>query len=164
MHGLGLVLDFEGSSILGFREVGFIIIQDFEIVDAGELKAVEDKNNDKFISILDKDYEFFVSHQSNVEKNFLHRKYPFSQNSDTGTWGPWLDTKIIYQKLYPNLEKFDLKFLVKTFIEQSKLDTLTSKYCAKNKIDYHNALFDSICCYLLARRLIKDINLYQFLS
>ena len=37
MHGYGIVLDFEGSLHDGFREVGYIRIKNFEIIDAQEI-------------------------------------------------------------------------------------------------------------------------------
>ena len=37
MHGYGIVLDFEGSLHDGFREVGYIRIKNFEIIDAKEI-------------------------------------------------------------------------------------------------------------------------------
>lgn len=164
MQGHGLVLDFEGSRAKGIREIGFLRIVNFEILEAGE-KITHGSHSDEIISCLfNKSYDFFISHQSSVEKNFLKSAFPVCKCTRSGLWEPWLDTKKIYQRLYPELEVYDLKSLCEAFVGNERRTRLAELYCPREKRRFHNALYDSICCFLLVERLREIINLSKFLS
>ena len=105
----------------------------------------------------------FISHQSNVEKNFIRMELPYSPFDDMGRWGPWLDTKIVYRKLYPNLPNYDLKSLIETFIGLDGLTRKEAKSTAVKRNLFHNALFDAIACMELVNRLSDKLNLPNFL-
>lgn len=138
-------------------------MDNFVVTEAKELIPHEKNRKTLLHSILNERYDFFISHQSNVEKNFIRMELPYSPFDDMGRWGPWLDTKIVYRKLYPNLPNYDLKSLIETFIG---LDGLTKKariYCREEKLQFHNALFDAIACMELLNRLSDKLNLPNFL-
>ena len=163
MHGYGIVLDFEGSLHDGFREVGYIRIKNFEIIEAKEITVGSGCKEKILRSFLENKYDFFLSHQSNIEKNFIKREMPYTSFSPSGKWEPWLDTKLIYKRLYPNLKKYDLKTLAEAFLGLSSITEKAKLYCDQKKLGFHNALFDAICCYALAKRLNAKVNLQKFL-
>ena len=76
MHGCGIVLDFEGSLHDGIREVGYIKIKNFEIIDSKEITVGSNCKKKILRSFLENSYDYFVSHQSNIEKTLLKRKCP----------------------------------------------------------------------------------------
>ena len=164
MHGYGIVLDFEGSLHDGFREVGYIRIKNFEIIEAKEITVNSECKENILRSFLEKRYDFFLSHQSNIEKNFIKKEMPYTTFSPSGKWEPWLDTKLIYKRLYPDLEKYDLKTLVETFLGISSINEKAANYCNPKKLGFHNALFDAFCCYALTTRLSTKVNLQKFLK
>ena len=164
MHGCGIVLDFEGSLHDGFREVGYIRIKNFEIIDAKEITVGSGCKEKILRSFLENKYDFLLSHQSNIEKNFIKREMPYTSFSPSGKWEPWLDTKLIYKKLYPDLEKYDLKALTETFLGLTSINEKAAHYCDQNKLGFHNALFDAFCCYALTKRLCSKVNLQKFLN
>ena len=88
---------------------------------------------------------------------------PYSPFGDMGRWGPWLDTKIVYRQLYPNLPNYDLKSLIETFIGLDGLTEKAKAYCQEEKLQFHNALFDAIACMELVNRLSDKLNLPNFL-
>lgn len=164
MHGYGLVLDFEGSLRNGFREVGYIRLKNFEIIEAKEITVGSGCKEKILRSFLENRYDFFLSHQSSIEKNFIKREMPYTSFSCSGKWEPWLDTKIIYKKLYPNLKKYNLKELAETFLGLSSINEKATQYCNPKKIGFHNALFDAFCCYELTKRLSAKVDLQKFLK
>ena len=163
MHGYGIVLDFEGSLHDGFREVGFIRIKNFEIIEAKEITVGSGCKEKILRSFLENRYDFFLSHQSNIEKNLIKREMPYTSFSPSGKWEPWLDTKLIYKNLYPDLKKYDLKTLTETFLGLTSMNEKAALYCDPKKIGFHNALFDAFCCYALTKRLSTKVNLQKFL-
>tara|TARA_B100001093_G_scaffold360072_1_gene344780 strand:- start:1335 stop:1838 length:504 start_codon:yes stop_codon:yes gene_type:complete len=164
MHGYGIVLDFEGSLHDGFREVGYIRIKNFEIIEAKEITVGSGCKKNILRTFLENRYDFFLSHQSNIEKNFIKREMPYTTFSPSGKWEPWLDTKLIYKRLYPDLEKYDLRTLAETFLGLSSINEKAAIYCKPKKLGFHNALFDAFCCYALTKRLSTKVNLKKFLT
>jgi DNA polymerase III epsilon subunit-like protein len=159
-----LYIDFEGSLTKGIRELGYLITEDEQITYSAEETGL------KAIQILQKlqlnNYSFIVSHNSHIEKNLIKKYFPYEINQVTQKIRKhnWLDTLKLYRNLYPALEKYDLKFLVDTFIDERELASETEKRCSKGKHHFHNSLFDAICVYLLTKRLKKTINLEHFLN
>ena len=164
MHGNGIVLDFEGSLHDGFREVGYIRVKNFEIIEAKEIIVGSGCKEKILRSFLENRYDFFLSHQSNIEKNFIKREMPYTSFSPSGKWEPWLDTKLIYKKLYPDLKKYDLKSLGETFLGLAFINQKAAIYCNQKKLGFHNALFDALCCFELTKRLHAKVNLQKFLK
>ena len=165
LSGEGLVLDFEGNAASGIREIGIIGITNFSLKFANEIVVEKDADLISFKMILDKKYEFIVSHNTHIEKNLLRKAFPYSTLNEKRDmkWGPWLDTLKVYQKLYPDNGGYDLKNLANVFLDKSLIEIHSSRYCRKDKSFFHNALFDAICTFLLCKRLSKQINLDLFL-
>ena len=163
MIGHGLVIDFEGSQRKGIREVGYISIKNFEILEAKEFTFKEKSSLDRFHSVFRVKYDFFLSHHASTEKNLLKQITPYPMKQYHGIWGPWLDTVSIYKKLYPNIENYTLENLTDIFVEKTALQRDILKFCDEKKRHFHNPLFDSLCCYRLTKRLKDVVNLEKFL-
>ena len=158
-----LYLDFEGSHAKGIREIGYLITEEKNI------KFAEEKTDDEAVKCLAKlqtiEFEYIVSHNSFVEKNLIKKYFPYklSQGAKGLHKQMWVDSLHVYRTLYPNLEKYDLKYLVNTFINYDSLDAITKSRCQKKASTFHHSLFDAICVYLLIKRLSSKINLLHFL-
>ena len=137
-------------------------------VDGRITSAVEEKG-DKAIDSLYKlqkiKYKYIVSHNYYVERNLIKKYFPY--RIDPNTKRPqeqkWLDSLLVYRTLYPNLKKYDLKYLVETFIDLEVLDDEISNRCGKKVTTFHHPLFDATCTYLLIQRLATRINFDRFL-
>jgi DNA polymerase III epsilon subunit-like protein len=159
-----LYIDFEGSLSKGIREIGYLITEDEKITYSQE------ETGEKAISVLQNlrlnSFSYIAAHNSFIEKNLIKNYFPyqFDKATETVMKNKWLDTLEIYRKLYPSLEKYDLKSLIKTFISDSALKKEVDERCLHHKKNYHNSLFDAICVYLLVKRIEKTINLEHFLN
>ena len=74
-----------------------------------------------------------------------------------------VDTKKLYSTLYPKIKNYELKNLVNVFFEKNIME-LSSKYCSPSKNNFHNALYDALCTFLLYNRLSEKITLGKFIS
>ena len=159
-----LYIDFEGSLSKGIREIGYLITEDEQITYS------EEETGLKALQILQKlqinNYSFIVAHNSHVEKNLIKKYFPYEIDQITKKIRKhnWLDTLKVYRNLYPRLKKYDLRFLVETFIDEKELKNEVVKRCHKGKHKFHNSLFDAICVYLLIKRLKNTINLEHFVN
>jgi DNA polymerase III epsilon subunit-like protein len=159
-----LYIDFEGSLSKGIREIGYLITEDEQITYS------EEETGLKALQILQKlqinNYSFIVAHNSHVEKNLIKKYFPYEIDQITKKIRKhnWLDTLKVYRNLYPRLKKYDLRFLVETFIDEKELKNEVVKRCHKGKHKFHNSLFDAICVYLLIKRLKNKINLEHFVN
>lgn len=166
-------MDFEGSLREGIREAGFIYVVDGKIDYAIEIS--DDLTDEaQFKSSLIKHFSknkirqplIYVAHHHTVEQNLLKAIMPYTvyyENKKRMQWEPWLDTKVIYDTLYPQEKDFSLMKLASTFNIIEQLEDLARKYCNPKKQTFHCALFDSIACYLLLRRISERINLTKLL-
>ena len=158
-----LYLDFEGSHSKGIREIGYLIVEDDNVVLAEEKKG---EKAIKCLFSLQKDkFKYIVAHNAFVEKNLIKKYFPYYLDTETKNVRKqlWLDSLFVYRSLYPGLEKYDLKYLVETFIHPKILESEITKRCYPNAKTFHNPLFDAVCAYLLIKRLSNKINLNQFL-
>ena len=163
MHGKGIVLDFEGSIKDGFKEVGYIIINNFEIIYVNELTKVNSKRAGTLLDFLGEPYDFFVAHHHKTEKNLIKKEMPYTNLNKSGEWGPWLDTEILYKKLYPQLKNYKLNFLVNEFLDLEKIKKNLALHSPNSNPEFHHPLFDAMCSFYLAKRLLRVINLKAFI-
>ncbi|MEC8243830.1 MAG: hypothetical protein VX038_03205 [Verrucomicrobiota bacterium] len=159
-----LYIDFEGSLSKGIREIGYLVTEDEKITYSQEetgYRAIDVLQNLQLNS-----FSYIAAHNSYIEKNLIKNYFPYQLDKTTKTVikNKWVDTLDVYRKLYPNLEKYDLKSLVRTFISDSALKKMVDERCSHHKKNYHNSLFDAICVYLLVKRIVKTINLNHFLN
>jgi DNA polymerase III epsilon subunit-like protein len=159
MHGNGIVIDFEGRLDLGFSQIGYLEIKDFKIINVCEKTDIKDKRDVILDRFLRKKNDFLVAHHHTTEKNFLKKEMPYTNITKTGVWGPWLDTEIIYKKLYPQIKNYKLENLSKEFLNLEHVSNEVRNYSPESEVNFHNPLYDAFCCYHLAKRLITSINL-----
>ena len=161
-----LTLDFEGSLKTGIREIGAVISEGTAIL-AFEDRTIE--GNDECIQslnrILSSPPELFISHNVHIERNLLKKYLPYRKCTSNFTgleWGPWLDTKQMYKVLYPQINQYGLQYLTNLFVKKES-EQVCEKYCMKEKMSHHNALYDAICTFLLFKRVAEKVNIGKFI-
>lgn len=105
-----------------------------------------------------------AAHHASTEDRLLRLVWPappFSPDfargaGEVASWGPWLDTRVLYQSLYPGLSSYQLQQLVSTFQLQDELDTLAVTHCPPKRRRYHCALYDALAAALLLLRLCRE--------
>jgi DNA polymerase-3 subunit epsilon len=110
----------------------------------------------------------FAAHHAPVERGLLRHTWPVppaspdfaAANPDVAPhlsdWGPWLDTRRIYERLYPSLPNYQLSELIQTFRLVDELTALAAKHCAPNRRRPHCALFDALAAALLLAYLARE--------
>lgn len=104
---------------------------------------------------------YLVAHHAPVESGLIRRVWPypgdvpdFRQDGATVVdWGPWIDTCVLYQSVYPGLDSYKLQDLVRLFELAGKLDDLAENYCPAGRRRWHCALYDALASALLLQRL-----------
>ena len=162
-----LTLDFEGSTNNGIREIGAILSNGTKIIDFFDFNIRnENECKNKLQYLLSNDIDLIISHNIQTEKNLLKKYLPFPTKINRFgkfEWGPWLDTKIVYNSLYPKLKNYELKNLKELFIKSESI-LITKKYCKTQKTKQHHALFDAICAFLLFKRIYNLIDIKNFIQ
>ena len=109
----------------------------------------------------------WAAHHAPTEDSFLRRAWPYPGRISsiieetpitTYEWGPWIDTHILYQRLYKKLPSYQLMDLVALFNCQEELATIARMTCPKHRLHPHAALFDAIGTALLLKRLVVDFG------
>jgi len=110
----------------------------------------------------------FAAHHAPIERSLLRRAWPVppaapdfaatepARAPRLSDWGPWLDTRRIYEHLYPNLSSYQLGELVQTFALAKELAELAAKHCPLNRRRPHCALFDALAAALLLARIARE--------
>lgn len=75
------------------------------------------------------------------------------ENQTTADWGPWLDTRRLYQAIYPDLPSYALAPLIEQFHLGEQLAAAAAQYCPNDRRHYHCALYDALASALLLVRL-----------
>ncbi len=161
---IGRIIDFEGKLNEKIREIAYVDIQNFEILNAYHSKSAEVQDT-VLKSFNQNKIDYFVSHNAQIEKNFLKSIMPYrsSKENEEIVWGPWLDSLSLYRKMYPRLGKYDLKSLSLIFLTEQKIDGVIRKLDLSKKSSFHSAIFDCIITYLLLERLKDTIDLNNFI-
>jgi len=112
-----------------------------------------------------------AAHHAPVEKGLLRRTWPVPPASPDFTaanpafaprltdWGPWLDTRRIYERLYPALPNYQLMDLIQSFALNERLSAAAANYCPANRRRPHCALFDALAAAFLLARLAEEPTL-----
>jgi DNA polymerase III epsilon subunit-like protein len=110
----------------------------------------------------------FAAHHAPVERGLLRHTWPVPPASPDfasanpaaarrlADWGPWLDTRRIYERLYPGLPNYQLIELIRTFALADELSVLASVHCEPNRRRPHCALFDALAAALLLANLSRE--------
>lgn len=110
----------------------------------------------------------FAAHHAAVEHGLLKQQWsypPASMDYLSGVkqadWGPWIDTRRLYEVVYPGLETYQLGALVERFALQSELDSAAQCYCPDKRRKAHCALYDALASALLILRLTAEEGFEQ---
>lgn len=121
---------------------------------------------------LEKDWLFFTgcrrtgplgAHHALIEDTLLRGVWPypgpvpdFLNDAETQQeWGPWVDTRRIYEYLFPDLESYQLMDLIRTFRLESILAGLAEQHCPKGRRKHHCALHDALASALLIMQIYR---------
>jgi len=104
------------------------------------------------------------AHHAQVEDALLRDVWPVPGTApDWGrpgeavaAWGPWLDTRALYARLYPGLDTYKLGALVDTFRLGGRLAALGGVHCPPGRRRAHCALYDALAAGLLLLRLGEE--------
>ena len=101
------------------------------------------------------------AHHATFENRLLKMVWPYPPYSpdfhrtgeQVADWGLWIDTCVLYGKLFPKFESHSLEHLIGSFLLQDRLDTLAQSHCPKRRAKYHCALYDALASALLLMHL-----------
>ena len=157
------VIDFEGNKRLGVWEYGIVTLSNFaDIIECKYVPCKGEFSNKSGEFFAKRKKGLFCSHSMATEDGLLRHywaspgKVPlFYRPGDTLRWGPWIDTKMIYRKLFPGLLGYELHQLVDIFGLHELLDVYAARYCPVDARKFHSALFDALAASLLLKHLTK---------
>ncbi len=180
------VLDFEGTRRTGVIEYGVVTLREglLESTSTGLCRSREDiqpedinvHGIDQAMIAVEVAFEnqwnlfsqlratgLLVAHHASVEGNLLKETWPYprlTKNLKQLGWGPWIDTRRIYERLYKGLETYRLSSLIDRFALRKRLAKLSQLYCPPQRRNTHCALYDALASALLLMRLdeISDLN------
>ncbi|MGE9295019.1 MAG: exonuclease domain-containing protein [Puniceicoccales bacterium] len=105
----------------------------------------------------------FAAHHAAVEQGLLKGQWSYPPASmdwlrggAVADWGPWIDTRRLYEVIYPDLDSYQLGALVDCFALQSELDALGERHCPDGRRKAHCALYDALASALLLKRLAAE--------
>lgn len=98
-----------------------------------------------------------VAHHAAVEDRLLRQYFPLAGSvpdwsggaNPVVTWGPWIDTLRIWERLSPGLAQYDLGFLIRWAGLTEQLQNLAEQHCPRGRCTWHCALYDALACLLL---------------
>ena len=97
------------------------------------------------------------AHFASAENSMLKSVFPYPRRSpgwveegrSVATWGPWLDTGVLYRELGDNRSSLKLGDLILRYELQADLDELAKVHCPEGRQSYHCALYDALASALL---------------
>ena len=103
----------------------------------------------------------FAAHYASIENRLIKQVWPYppyspdflSKDQMVADWGLWVDTCVLYCKLFPQLESHKLMDLIEVFELDSELDRIAILYCPKKRAKFHCALYDALASMLLIRHI-----------
>jgi DNA polymerase-3 subunit epsilon len=108
-----------------------------------------------------------AAHHAPVERALLRRAWPvpsaapdFSAPDPASArrvadWGPWIDTRRLYERLRPGQPGYQLMELVRAGMLENELAALAAAHCPPRRRRPHCALFDALAAALLLAALAR---------
>ena len=174
------ILDFEGTVRTGVVEFGIVITHGTSIIEFDTAiccpEAIMLPNEERAHGLRKKDFvaappfrerfdlfskihdsvDALGAHHAVVEENLLKAVWPYPSTFTEKCgleWGPWIDTRRLYERLYPHLSDYSLGALVGQFKLGEILEKKSQKLCPKDRQRPHCALYDALAAALLLIRL-----------
>lgn len=109
----------------------------------------------------------FAAHHAATENDLLRRTWAnpgavpdhFNPTASVINWGPWIDSKILCCRHFPQLPSRGLESLIGHFQLRDELAFLAQKYCPPDRQKFHCALFDAFACAILLREIQSQFHL-----
>ena len=103
------------------------------------------------------------AHHAIVEDNLLRSIWPYppfsvdplNPDREIASWGPWIDTRRLYEVCFPTLPGYGLEELIVKFKLQHELEMRSAMYCPGSRRRYHCALYDAMASWLLLQAVRK---------
>ena len=177
------VLDFEGTVRTGVVEFGMVVTRGASIVETDTATCCPEAEllpeDERAHGLREKDLagatpfrerlglfsglrasvDALGAHHAVVEENLLKAVWPYPPTSDDKCrldWGPWVDTRRLYERLYPHLTDYGLGALVEQFQLGSDLERDARRLCPPERRKLHCALYDALASSLLLTRLLDE--------
>ena len=108
-----------------------------------------------------------AAHHAPVERSLLRRTWPvpsaapdFSSADPASArrvadWGPWIDTRRLYERLLPGQPGYQLMDLVRAAALENALAALAAAHCPARRQRPHCALYDALAAALLLSALAR---------
>jgi DNA polymerase III epsilon subunit-like protein len=159
------VIDFEGNGELGITEFGVVTLRNFEITATETAHCLGDFHRHLPLFLSLRRSGLLGAHSAQTEDCLLRRYWAspgqvpsFFQEKTTLSWGPWVDTKLLYRRLFAAVPSYELDTLVWTFAMDGELKNLAKTLCPPSAIGFHNALFDALATALLIKNLRRHFS------
>lgn len=102
----------------------------------------------------------FGAHHAIVEDSMIRRVWPYpgvvpdplAAHGTTVQWGPWVDTRRVFEHLFPEQETHQLMDLIRLLALQDELEAEARRWCPPNRRKAHCALYDALASALLVRQ------------
>ena len=180
------IMDFEGNAKYGIVEYGVVAIVGAQIkqcytrickphadIDPRDVRlhGIQNLDTKGTLPFADDMEQFlqwrregaFGAHNASVENGLLKSVSPYPSrcpNFLTGQqdqlWGPWVDTRRLFENLCPGRDRYKLGDLLAACDLQKSLDDLASKECPEIRSKAHCALYDALASALLLLWLCKE--------
>lgn len=105
----------------------------------------------------------FGAHHALIEDTLLRQVWPYpgpvpdflNEGETQEDWGPWVDTRRLYEYLFPDLESYQLTDLIRTFRLETSLAGLVERHCPPGRRKPHCALYDALASALLVLQIYE---------
>lgn len=107
-----------------------------------------------------------AAHHAIVENRFLCDAWPMpgwvadpeKPGQEIASWGPWLDSRLLAERVFPGMSDYRLESLIRNLGLQTTLDQWAALTCPAGRRKYHSALYDALASWLLLLLLASHAN------
>ncbi len=99
----------------------------------------------------------FCAHHAAFENHLLKSLWPYPPfvpdfqrpGGQAAEWGPWIDTRRLFERHFPGLDSYKLSSLVEYFYLKDDLEEQARRHCPPERSRFHCALYDALAAALL---------------